>query len=210
MRLLPAWESSQYRLGQTSSMIAHLAIVLPGRGYGALGPALRLPRLAVEEAGAETVVVEYPGDTPLAQVPEWWDDLHSSVASQVASFLSEAAPERVTFLAKSLGSVALAALPGHVALPASVDAIWLTPIFGREPIRSGAIAHAWRSLLVAGGADEFYEPEHHEAVAEALGASSLVLPGANHLLEVPGDVRATLEGFRSLTEAVMAFVGSVR
>jgi hypothetical protein len=36
-------------------------------------------------------------------------------------------------------------------------------------------------------------------------APSLVLAGADHALEVPGDVRATLDRLRALTEAVIAF-----
>ncbi len=195
-------------------MTTHLAIVLPGRGYGALGPALRLPCLAVEELGSNTFVVEYPSDTGRTVEGDRWRDLHSSVADQIASVVSRSGPERITFIAKSLGTVLLAGLSaratlsGPTTLPTEVEAIWITPIFGREQVRSGAIAHGWRSLLVAGAADEFHEAAHHDEVTEALGASSLVLPRANHLLEVPGDVRMTLAGFRSLTEAVLAFVGT--
>ena len=184
-----------------------MAIILPGSGYGALGPALRLPRLAIEEAGAETVVVEYPAQNA-PRDPGWWEELHATVNGQVEMFMSEAAPARVTFVAKSLGSIALAALSSSVALPATVDAIWLTPIFGRDSVRAGAIAQGWRSLLVAGAGDELHEPAHHETVAAALGATSLILPRADHLLEVPGDVRATLDGFGALVEAVIAFVDS--
>jgi hypothetical protein len=60
---------------------------------------------------------------------------------------------------------------------------------------------------VAGEADQLHEPEHHDAVADALGAASLVLPRADHALEIPGDVIATLDGFRVMTEAVLDFVG---
>jgi anti-sigma factor RsiW len=183
----------------------HLAIMLPGAGYGTLGPALRLPRLAAEEAGAEVVEVEYPAPpAPDGQVRQ--QEFQDAVSSQVSSFLTGSAPDRVTFIAKSLGTVVLAGLPPSVPLPPLVRAIWLTPLFGREDVRTGAIGKGWPSLLVAGGADNYHKPEHHGYVAKALGASSLVLSRANHCLEVPGDVRATLEGFRSLTEAVLSFV----
>jgi hypothetical protein len=36
---------------------SHLTIILPGRGYGAEGPVLHLPRLALEKAGAQAAVV---------------------------------------------------------------------------------------------------------------------------------------------------------
>ena len=186
-------------------MTAHLAILLPGRDYGALGPALRLPRLAVEEVGAQTVEVDYAGAPPPAHDREAWEELRRRVARQIRSYVGDAAPQRVTFVAKSLGTMLLAELPDDVPLPPSVDAIWLTPIFGQPSVRAGAIARGWPSLLVAGEADELHVPAHHQAVADALGATSLVLPRADHLLEVPGDVRATVAGFRTLTDAALDF-----
>lgn len=183
----------------------HLALVLPGRGYGAWGPALRLPRLAVEEAGAEVVEIVYPF-VPAPDDRQAWDGLYADVGDQIQTAIREAVPSRVTFIAKSLGTVVLAALDDRAAIPPSVEAIWLTPIFGLEPVRRGAVTKGWPSLLVAGAADGMHEPEHHAAVTEALGAASLILPRADHLLEVPGDVMATLDGFRALTEQIVDFV----
>ena len=42
-------------------MTSWVVLVLPGGGYGPLGAALRIPVLALEGAGAEAVVVSYPG-----------------------------------------------------------------------------------------------------------------------------------------------------
>lgn len=187
-------------------MTGHVAFVLPGRGYGPLGPAIRLPRLAVEQSGAQSVDIRYrvlPDDDD----PESWATLQRDVRDQIGLALTESEPTRVTFIAKSLGTVLLAGLPALPSLPSSVRAVWLTPILGREPVRAGIVAKSWPSLLVGGQADPFHEPGHHDAVAGAISAESLVLPGADHLLEVPGDVMATMAGFRLLTERVLAFAG---
>jgi hypothetical protein len=183
---------------------SHLAIVLPGRDYGPLGPALRLPRLAVEQVGAEVAEVTYP-TIPAADDAQSWATLQQAVNAQITCLLGER-PDQITFIATSMGTVVLAALPPEVPLPPTVNAIWLTPIFGWERVRSGAIAKAWPSLLVAGAADSLHEPEHHDAVTNAIGARSVVLPRADHMLEVPGDVLATLDGFRTMTESVRDFV----
>ncbi len=186
-------------------MQSQLAVLLPGREYGALEPALRLPRLAVEQSGSEVFEIQYPF-IPAVDDPDAWDTLCVSVAEQISAVLSGRDLSRITFIAKSLGTVVLASLPSEIPLPA-VKAIWLTPLFGRESVRRGALAKNWPSLLVAGEADQLHEPEHHDAVADALGAASLVLPRADHTLEIPGDVIATLDGFRVMTEAVLDFVG---
>ena len=61
-------------------------------------------------------------------------------------------------------------------------------------------------LVVSGDADRWYDPAGTTAVVGATGGSSLVIAGANHSLEVEGDVLATIEGFRRLAEAVLAFM----
>lgn len=193
--------------GQTGALARHLTIVLPGRAYGALGPAIRLPVLALEEVGAETAIVGYPAGAELPEGPSWWESFHRSVAGEVGALLAEKRPARVSFVAKSLGTVALAALPAGIAAGAVVEAIWLTPIFGQAEVRTGARDRRWRSLLVAGEADQLHEAEHHESVRRSLGAASLVLPGADHSLEVPGDVMGTIDGLRALAGAVLEFAG---
>ena len=183
-------------------MSGHLAIVLPGRGYGALGPAIRLPRLAVEQSGARVVEIEYPA-VPDDDDPESWARLYASASEQVGAAISAARPSRVTFIAKSLGTIVLANMALAVPVPAA--AVWLTPIFGRADVRDGAVARGFPSLLVAGEADTFHSPARHEEVASAVQARSLILPRADHLLEVPGDVMATVDGFRLLSETVLSF-----
>ena len=185
-------------------MASWLTIVLPGAGYGPLGAVLRLPVLALEAAGATTATVTYPPRTATEE-PIWWATLHEAVADQVGSAIAHAQPSRVTFVAKSLGTVALAALDASGLVEMGVDAIWLTPLFGQPEVRRGAVERHWRSLLVAGGADSYHHAEGHEEVRQALGAWSLVLDGADHALEVEGNPLATVEHLRCLTAAVINF-----
>jgi hypothetical protein len=59
-------------------------------------------------------------------------------------------------------------------------------------------------LAVAGSADPYHDPAAHAEVCRA-GAQSLVIDGANHGLVVPADVLATVDGFRTLAGASLAF-----
>jgi hypothetical protein len=113
---------------------------------------LRLPRLALEAAGAETILVTYP---PKHQPEKQWRDaIIRSVNAQVATAVAGPA-DRVTFVAKSLGTAALAGLDPDQVGSARTEAIWITPLFREAAVTSGAIALAWRSLLVAGEADTY-------------------------------------------------------
>lgn len=99
----------------------------------------------------------------------------------------------------------LAALDETLFGPRQVAAVWVTPLLGLESVRRGAASKPWPALVVAGGADPYHEPEAHEALLRATGAQSLVIAGADHLLEVRGDVLATVNGLSQLARAVLAF-----
>jgi hypothetical protein len=153
-------------------------IVLPGQAYGVDGPALAVPLGVLSDSSVAVVTYASP------------------VAAQVDELASGA--ERVTFLAKSLGTRYLASLPGRPA-----DAIWVTPLFGDAAVRDGAIASGMRSLIISGGADPTYDAAAVAAVVAALGAVSLVIAGADH-----GLVGGPDETWLQVEAAVAAFVGA--
>lgn len=177
-------------------------IILPGRGYGPRGATFRIPSLVLESLGSEVFVIEYPsavsGRVPLAEI------LQAS-REQITSIVKAASPQRVTFIAKSLGTSVLASLPLGICGSAQVEAIWLTPLFKGTGGRQRAINLGWRSLLVAGDADLSHNPEGFDEVRRELKAESLIIPGADHSLEVPADPDATLAALRDLLDAVRHF-----
>jgi hypothetical protein len=172
-------------------MASPLTVVLPGRGYNALGPCIRFPVLALEDLGAVTRVVTY-GSTI--------DETRLGLAEAMAGDWSS-----ITFVAKSLGTRILAALGPLLRPSIPARAIWLTPLFFDEEVRAGAVATGWPALIVAGLADEAHDPEGHVRVVAALGASELLIDRGDHGLEVPGDVMATLRSMHDLVAAVRAF-----
>lgn len=186
--------------------MSHLALVLPGSGYGPAGPALLIPRLAAEQRGVQTVDVTYPEWRPgmdAARAVEF----ATIVGEQVREIVAQVRPTRLTLLAKSLGCEVVARLDSSVVAEVStVDVIWLTPVFALPAIRHGAIGKGWPSLIVSGDADRWFDETATAEVLEALEASALVIAGADHSLEVPGDVMATLDGLRRVADAVLAFL----
>ena len=181
-----------------------LIVVLPGGGYGPQGPALRFPVLALEQLGPfETIVVAYP------TVPTGAADasamLTAAVVEQVLPAIQGAPTATVIFVAKSLGTRALAGICAQLPNDRTMSAIWLTPLFGVPEIRDRAATSGLRSLIVAGSVDPYHDPAGLDAVASALAASTLVVPNADHALEVRGDVLGTLHAMHSLTRAVLEF-----
>ena len=187
----------------------HLALVLPGSGYGADGPVLMLPAIALEQLGARARIVAYPNGRPAGPDGAIADvAFRDAVVSSARRLVEESAPTRLTFVAKSLGTLVVAlAGDAMTAGVATVDVIWLTPTFGVDAIRDAAIARGWRSLVVSGDADTWYDREAMEALVAAVGGEALTIEGADHSLIIDGDVFATIEGLRRLAEAVIRFAG---
>ena len=183
----------------------HLALVLPGGAAGSPYTApLLIPWLAVEEAGAEVKIVPYPEFRPPGLALTDALEFDAFVFDRVVEILAEGRPSKVTFIAKSRGTLFLSAM-GDISLPSDVDAIWVTPLLGLDYVRNGVLAKGWPSLLVAGSADDYHHPVAHAKVCETMGAESLIIDGADHGLVVPRNVRATIEGFRALAGASLAF-----
>lgn len=187
-------------------MGSRLVIVLPGRGYGPQGAALRFPVLALEQLGPIDVeLVSYPtvaaGTTGAAALRI------DAVLEEVRPLIAGSSADEVVFVAKSLGTQVLAGISSRLPVELPARAIWLTPLFGEPDVRDGAAASGLRSLIVAGDADPYHDPAGFRFVANALGASTLVIANADHSLEVPSDVHASIRALAALTSAVLESAG---
>lgn len=181
----------------------NLAIVLPGRGYTALGPAIRFPVLAAEELGFRPVLIEYPAEAIEAK------DVAAVVADvrrQVQAALDTGPAARVTIVAKSLGTRVAAQITDLFDDVDDLAVVWLTPLFGDAEVREAVIGSGWRSLIVAGDQDPYHDEDGVAEVTAALDASVLELAGADHALEVPGDVATTITGLREVAIEVRRFL----
>ena len=133
-------------------------------------------------------------------------DYFDGVGQQIQEIISERDWSEVTFIAKSVGTMILGAVGTRLPVPSSVNALWLTPAFPLDYVRDGAVATGWRSLIVSGSADHWYDAARTTEVAEALGAAHLFIDGAEHNLEIAGDVRATLGALEQLATATLSFI----
>lgn len=129
-----------------------------------------------------------------------------AVVASVRHLINESGPSRLTFVAESLGTLVVALADDVMAAGvARVEVIWLTPTFGVEAIRDAAIARGWRSLVVSGDADRWYDRDATETLVAAVGGEALTIEGGDHSLIIDRDVFATVEGLRRLVEAVLRF-----
>ena len=188
------------------AVLAHLAVVLPGGTNDAWTAPVLLPSLALEQTGAKLERLAYGGPRALGLGLEDSRAFNDGLAQQLTEIFERHNPAKVTFVAKSRGTLFLAAMDTAL-VHCDIEAIWVTPLLGLDYVREGVLEKAWRSLIVAGSADPYHDPVAHAEVCAAIAAQQLTIDRANHGLVIEGDVVATAEGFRRLATASLAFAG---
>lgn len=179
------------------------AIILPGAGYSAQAPLLWYSRRAALAAGRNVLVVTDAFDRETDDPVRWVEERVQATFDHVRG--QDSHP---LLIAKSMSSLA-APFAAQERLPG----VWLTPLIDADgttienQVLVGLRAGTAPRLLV-GGSDD---PTWSARVASTLSnAEVLELPGADHSLEVPEDVAASLANLRTVTEAVGRFLAELR
>jgi hypothetical protein len=187
----------------------HLALVFPGWGYTAHMPLLYYPVEALLQGGADVLQLDYAHSrredfkaAPAEEQARW---LFADVTAAYQAGLTRHAYQQITLVGKSLGTLAMAHLLTQ-GVPAPTQAVWLTPLL-HDDYLTGAIRQ-WRgrSLFVIGTADPYYAADRLSEMQAATNGETVVVGGADHSLEIPGDVLQSVHVLEHVMQAVQAFL----
>lgn len=167
---------------------ARTAVIAPGSRYTVDNPLLYYVRRVLVDRGWTVLDL-------------WWEDPRRPwqpwVSAQVAEALGE--PGELTLVVgKSLGTLSL-----PFAAERNLPGVWLTPLLD-EPGIAQAVAtlaqHRVPTLLVGGTDDDYWNPA---LIAD--GVEVVEFAGANHGLEVTGDVAGSIHNLAAVADAVDRF-----
>lgn len=189
-----------------------LAILLPGFGYTLDMPLFYYAQALLTEAGADLLRVEYayntvPGFGKLSpeEADRW---LATDVRAAYQAAITQRHYRELILVGKSLGTMAMAhLLTGPERFAGDIRAIWLTPAFRRAGLAGLMAQSAVPSLIILGDADPHYDPAALAALPATMQSGIVMIPGANHGLDRPGDVNASVA---ALAQAVSAMAGFMR
>lgn len=188
---------------------AHLAVVLPGLNYTCDGPLLYFATSQLLEVGADVLQVDCsygrrPGCRGVA-IDDHAQRLEQDSAAACDAALAQGAYESITLIGKSLGTLAMGHLLTNDARLRNAHAIWFTPLLRNTVLREQLLRIRQPSLFVIGTADHHYDPAVLTAVSAGT-AHAVVVEGADHGLDIPGDVVGSVRAVEQVMLAVRQFV----
>ena len=188
----------------------HVAILLPGIGYTCDMPLLYYPSRLLLARGADVLRVEYAyqqrADFKTATADEQGRWVVADVTAACQAVLAQRDYEQITFVAKSLGTLALGPMLTAEQRLARAHVVWLTPLLRIDHVRTDIARWGGHSLFVIGTADPYYDAAYLAEVQSATGGETVVVDGADHSLEIEGDVLRSLEAMVQVMRAAQQFV----
>jgi predicted alpha/beta-hydrolase family hydrolase len=187
----------------------HLAILFPGIGYTCQMPLLYYQTKLFLSLGADVLWVEYGYNRadfksmPDSEQKKWFN---ADVTASCKTGLEQRAYSKVTLGGKSLGTVALGHLLTSELALSHAQAIWLTPLLKDEKLRGEIRKARQRSLLVIGTKDAHYDAARLEELKTLPHVRTVVLEGADHSLEVEGDVSNSIRLIDQVIQEIKRFV----
>jgi len=189
---------------------AHLAILFPGIGYTCQMPLLYYQtRLFLWSLGADVLWVEYAYNRadfqsmPDGEQKNWFS---ADVTVSCKAGLEQRAYSKVTLSGKSLGTLALGHLLTSEPALSHAQAIWLTPLLKDEKLRGEIMKARQRSLLIIGTKDAHYDAAYLEEMKILPHLRTLVLEGADHSLEIEGNLPNSIRLMEQVIQEIQRFV----
>jgi hypothetical protein len=186
----------------------HLALVFAGAGINCQHPTLYYPTREVVSRGADALLIDYclrPDFSDFAE-QEIMACVTADSLAAVKAMWGERPYSHVTLIGKSLGTAAMGYLLATLPSGLRMQAIWLTPLLTDPDLGRQIQDRPPRSLFVIGTHDPWYDAGRLEELELLTQGQSLVIPGADHLLEVPEGITASLQVMEQVVHALEEFL----
>jgi hypothetical protein len=207
-------ESFKFDVHYTSpeGPVTRLLIVFPGADYSYLGPFLYYPTQRVVKWQTAVVMADYDFTT-------WAETMTVSEGEALAFCVAETmkfalakhpAVTEFLFLGKSLGAEALLEAESWLEQRnhtiTSAKFVFLTPIWDNNDIVSDMGGLPYESLYVIGDKDPYYSQKVIDFL-QSQGKKNIfvVIPGANHELEIPEDFDASMYAQQKIIDGIVEF-----
>lgn len=192
-----SWGVSTWnRLIQHQPTSSTLTVLFPGATYPCEGPLLWYAREGAVRVGADALALEY-GYSAAHVEPDFDADRPRIVDDAIASVQKVIAGTHyrsLLFVSKSIGTyMAVQAAKRMASLP--VRHLFLTPIRSAVPLMLEL-----GGVVVVGDVDHALDSEQLARISSAQNLAVTMVPGADHSLEIDGDIAGSLRVLEQVYE----------
>lgn len=183
-----------------------LVIILPGLHYGLDGPLNYHLIHGLRERGWDSLGLMYGFQVAMKGgfAENWLPTLEECRQAIRVSMAARPYPV-LTVVGKSLGSSLLAVLATDMEELRAARVAHHTPPLSMPSFPEQLAAATQPLYLALGSADRFYDPDQIEALRARRPMLVRVVEGADHGMDVPGDLEATMRAVQMVVEDTMSF-----
>ncbi len=187
-----------------------VALIFPGLAYNCDMPLLYYSIEAILASGINTLAVDYDysnnPDYMKQSVRDRAEWLMGDIEATFNAVTNDEHLKIVCMVGKSLGTLALGHLiETHESLR-DAKTIWLTPLVKNPELLEQMLAYMKDAVLVIGTQDPHYDRDIIDRLNVSTQLSGIVIDGANHSLEIEGDVTKSLRVLMQIVTIIQQFL----
>ena len=190
--------------------IDHLSLILPGLNYTCDMPLLYYSTQVMLAAGADVLQVKYDYTqtqrNQASSLKERFSQMEEDVTQIAQVALRQRDYQHLTLIGKSLGTLAIPYLLGADLPVQPQTCIFLTPILNELLSALPLIQQSAHTFYVIGTQDHYYDPDLITQYRTENPDNFMIIKGANHSLEIPGEIMQSLSQLEILVKRIDRFI----
>jgi hypothetical protein len=192
-----------------------LAIFFPGFGYNNDMPLLYYPKQLMSQRNFDILRVDYrylQNEKFQQSTNEDQDDwIRADAIASVENICRKKEYKRIVVICKSIGTIAgIESLSGAIDSLRHAEIVWLTPLCHSEEIVNSLYNITNRSLVIIGTDDPCYVKGNTDKLLEKENYEILEVKGADHSLEIKGDIIKSVEIVNDILQRIEEFIDTSR
>ncbi|MFW9787431.1 MAG: hypothetical protein ACFFE2_04285 [Candidatus Thorarchaeota archaeon] len=187
-----------------------VALVFPGLAYNTTMPLLHYTIKAILASGLNVLAIDYDYsnnseflELSMQARADWMiRDVEAAIR-----IVTEVEKQEISCLVgKSLGTLALGHLLETYEDLREAKTIWLTPLIKNPELMEQMLSYMKDAVLVIGTKDAHYDSDLIDRLNATTLLSGVVVEGANHSLEIEGDVTKSLRVLMQIVTIIQQFL----
>jgi hypothetical protein len=187
-----------------------ICIMLPGLGYTTQRPLFHYGTSICLNNHVDVLHINYNfgknGYFATLSEEEQVHWMYEDVKSVVEEVLKGTNYDQCFLFSKSIGTIPMALEWTHKNFFQNTFGIWLTPLIKEDHVYNTLLNTEQPSLCVIGDQDHHFIKGRISSLKENELISTVIIPNADHSLEIYGDISATMEAVKIVMESVQEFI----